>query len=618
MKNKTPQPDFQAVLNARVSRRSLLKTMGKTSAGVAMTGVAPSLLAAMPAGQWARPFTEVPHGLDENLTLPEGYQYQVVSRWGDPLFADAPAFDPLQQTGENQAKQFGFNNDYVGFVPLKSDKTRSSHGLMVVNHEYTKAKLMHSGVREDRRLNKDLTEVDLNAHGLSVMEVRYEGGRWQRVLASEYTRRITPHTPMRFTGPAAGHKRMHSLSGPDGYETLGTYGNCAGGITPWGTVLSAEENIDGYFAGDIANLPEAENYQRFGFSGKSKKSWSKHHERWDLDKHAAEGLHVGWIVEIDPLDPNSTPVKHTALGRLKHEACTLHLCDDKRLVAYMGDDEEFEYVYRFVSEGRYCDRDTMDAKKHNSQLLSEGVLSVARFEDDGRLVWMPLVYGSGPINEKNGFHSQADVCLDTRKAADLLGATPMDRPEDIEVNPHNGHVYIMLTKGPNRDASQVDAVNPRANNSGGHILELRCEDHTADTVRWEMFLLAGNHRRDASGKPSASWLAAPDNCTFDRLGNLWVSSDGAEKFGVADGLWLIPTEGSERAKPTRFLRAPIGAEVCGPCFTADNRTLFCAIQHPGNDGSFDRPDTRWPDFVDELPARPSLIAIQRSDGQAIV
>ena len=380
--------------------------------------------------------------------------------------------------------------------------------------------------------------------------------------------------------------------------------------------------IDKYFTGDIDALPEAENYRRMGFTGKPRKSWSKYHSRWDLDKHPAEGLHVGWIVEIDPFDPDAQPVKHTALGRFKHEACTIHVNEDNRVVAYSGDDEAFEYVYRFVSDGYYNPDNTPQAREQNKALLESGTLSAARFYADGRLEWLPLVYGQGPLTEENGFTSQADVCIDTRKAADFMGATAMDRPEDVEVNPVTGSVYIMLTKNPQRKEGQQDGPNPRADNLGGQIVELNTTDHTADVFRWELFLVAGDPAKDTTHyhpKTSPdSWLAAPDNCTFDRFGNLWVTSDGAEKYDVADGVWMIPTTGPSRAKPTRFLRAPKGAEVCGPYFTPDNRTLFCAIQHPGNDSSFDNPDTRWPDFSEALPPRPALVAISRKDGKPII
>ena len=556
------------------------------------------------------------------LTLPEGYQYEVVTRWGDPLFKTAPEFNPLQQTAQSQSQQFGFNNDYVAYLPLHETRNRSEHGLLVVNHEYTKGRLMHSGLNEDRDMDAVQTEVDITAHGLSVLEVKKQQGNWLQVKDSPYTRRITPFTKMAFRGPARGHPRLKSLSGEDGKSTYGTYGNCAGGLTPWGTVLSAEENIDKYFTGDIDALPEAENYRRMDYKGKARKSWSKFHSRWDLDKHPAEGLHVGWIVEIDPFDPNSVPVKHTAMGRFKHEACTIHVTEQGRVVAYSGDDEAFEYVYRFVSDGQFNPANTPDAKKQNMHLMDNGTLSVARFDESGVVRWLPLVYGTGPLTEENGFYSQGDVSIDTRKAADLLGATPMDRPEDIEVNPVTGRVYIMLTKNPQRTPEQQDGPNPRAQNFGGQIVELVTSDHTADSFHWDLFLVAGDPSKDVTAyhpdTSEGSWLAAPDNCTFDRFGNIWVTSDGAEEYGTADGVWMIPTTGELRAKPTRFLRAPKGAEVCGPFFTPDNRTLFCAIQHPGNDSSFDDPDTRWPDFTPNMPPRPALVAITRKDGKAII
>ena len=611
---------FAEILKRRVSRRSLLKH----SCALYSTSLVTSCsLSVFDSDDDSLTFKEVPQGLDEYLSLPEGYEYQVVAAWGDPLFDTESIFQVDQQTEESQLQQFGFNNDYVGFLPLPPTKEGLERGLLAVNHEHTTARLMFPGTRGNLSLDLEQTKVDIAAHGLSIIEISLNEGHWSIARKSAYNRRITPNTPMEITGPAAGHPRMKTNYSEDGIETLGTYGNCAGGITPWGTVLTAEENVDEYFTGDPKLTAEKANYQRFNYKGKVKKPWSRHFERWDLNKNPNEMLHVGWIVEIDPFDPQAKPKKRTSLGRCKHEGCNVHINSDGRVVAYSGDDEKFEYIYRFVSDKKFRSEQSSSARQHNMSLLDSGTLSVAKFGDDGRLVWLPLVFGQGPLTEKNGFASQADVVIDLRKAADLLEATPMDRPEDIEVNPVNNKVYVMLTKNSKRDHKTVNKANPRVNNRAGQIVELIAPegDHTADVFNWEMLLLCGDPQKEITNyhpqTTGSGWLACPDNCAFDNQGNLWVATDGAEDFGVADGLWSVNLESPLKGRSKRFLRTPIGAELCGPFFTPDNRFLFCAVQHPAKGSSVDNPSTRWPDFDSELPPRPAVVAIRKSDGGII-
>jgi uncharacterized protein len=424
---------------------------------------------------------------------------------------------------------------------------------------------------------------------------------------------------MRFDGPAAGSARLRSLRSKSGFATVGTYANCGGGLTPWGTVLSAEENFNFYFFGSPRDGIESENHRRLGIglTDNPMFHWGRFYDRWNLQKNPSEPLHAGWIVEIDPFNPDSIPVKHTALGRFKHEACSLHLNRDGRLVAYMGDDQYFEYVYRYVSNGRF----SPDSPENNRSLLTDGVLSVAEFRDDGSLIWHPLEYGRGLLTEKNGFHSQADVCIDTRKAADLVGATAMDRPEDVEVNPVSGEVFVVLTQNLKRAATQINRANPRAENAAGHILKLVApdRDHTRSEFRWELFLLAGKpslpSRQSVPDNTvvQEDWLQNPDNCVFDNAGRLWIATDGNQGSGEADGVWACETCGPGQAITRRFIRLPFGAEATGPCFSPDNRTFFLSVQHPASGSSFDSPSTRWPDFSGDLPPRPAVIAVYRDD-----
>ena len=610
-------PVFQAVLEQRLSRRRLLGAASSTGA----MGMLPfSGFASADEGPDSLPFRELPHGLDEHLAVAEGYDAQVLIRWGDPIFSDAPAFDPHRQSRESQEQQFGFNNDYVGFVSLPLGSGNSDHGLLVVNHEYTSPQIMFPGSPAAGDLDLEQTDAEIAAIGLSVIEIHQGNGQWQVVLDSPYNRRITPNTEMVMTGPAAGSERLKTILSPDGRLTYGTYGNCAGGTTPWGTILTGEENVNVYFSGEVEGTGEEENYERFGM-GFRNKSWGKHHARWDLQQNPREPLHVGWIVEIDPYNPDSIPKKRTTFGRCKHEGANLHINPDGRVVGYTGDDAQFEYIYRFISSGFY----QPDNRSANLDLLDEGTLSVARFNDDGTLTWLPLVYGQGPLTTANGFNSQGDVMLDVRKAADLLGATRMDRPEDVEVNRVNGRVYAMLTNNSRRTSGELTAANPREANRDGQIVEFWPEngDHTQSTFVWDMVLIAGNPATTEGTlyHPNITengWLSCPDNCAFDNLANLWIATDGAERAqGVADGVWATELDGPNRGLTKRFLRTPFGAELCGPEFTPDNSTFFCAVQHPAEGGNFDEVRTRWPDFDPDLPPRPSVVAITRRGGGRI-
>ncbi|WP_259782216.1 PhoX family protein [Aestuariispira ectoiniformans] len=625
--NETENPHFYQVLEGRLNRRGFLKGMAASASAVALGGVAGSVLpmgnlAEAASGVSTLTFEELSHGFDPDFHVAKGYDADVLIRWGDAVLANSPAFDPLNQTAEAQATQFGYNNDFVGFIPLPLGSNNSDHGLLTVNHEYTIPKMMYKGSPKTEELSKEQADVDMMAHGLSVIEIKRVDGKWRVLTNGTANRRITPLTEAVLTGPAAGSDRMKTAISKDGVRTLGTYGNCAGGVTPWGTVLTAEENVQNYFKGKPGDTAEAENYKRFGIKGgdHARYAWADYYDRWNVDVEPNEPLHVGWIVEIDPFDPKSKPMKRTALGRFKHEGCNVTINADGHVVAYTGDDERFEYIYRFISKNKY----NPDDRAANMTLLEEGTLAVAEFKEDGTILWHDLVHGQGKLTAANGFHSQADVVIDARKAADLLGATPMDRPEDIEVNPVTGTVFAMLTNNTKRKGDQVDPANPRAKNAFGHIVEMTAPngDHSAREFKWDMFLLAGNPKEETGamynkGISENGWLADPDNCAFDNKGRLWIATDGAYKLGVADGVWACDVTGEGRALTKHFLRTPQEAELCGPFFNPDNSAFFCAVQHPGEKSNFDAPSTRWPDFADNMPPRPSVVVITKQGGGEI-
>jgi len=634
--NPTDNTVFGEILERRLSRRQALRGLGTAAVTAGLAGSMVSTLAMRAAAAATGPaltFTELAHGVDENMHVAQGYRADVVIRWGDKVLGDAPAFQAGAQDAGGQSRQFGYNNDYIGYFPLPTGSNNSEHGLLVVNHEYTNAELMFPGVLKKTKNDQVTAEqaaIEIEAHGCSVIEVKKQDGRWQVVENSPYARRITGTTPIKVVGPAAGHEWMKTSGDATGRLVLGTLNNCAGGKTPWGTVMIGEENFNGYFGGPAETLPDAAQYKRYGISSKSWYAWWKYVDRFDVSKEPNEPNRFGWMVEFDPYDPTSLPVKRTALGRFKHEGATAAVNGDGRLVVYSGDDQRFDYLYRFVSDGRF----NSHQRAANAALLDAGTLFVAKFSEDGTLRWLPLVFGTGPLTPENGFTSQADVLIETRRAADLLGATPLDRPEDVEPNPATGRVYVALTNNSKRKPDDTNAVNPRGPNPFGHIIELLppgddgARDHAALEFEWDIFILAGNpgdasHEALYNSKVSENgWFAAPDNVAFDPHGRLWVATDQGKhwkKTGFADGVYACQTTGPDRALTQQIFRVPIGAEMCGPEFTPDGKTLFVAVQHPAADGvapeqNFDNPATRWPDFQAGVPPRPSLVAITKEDG----
>lgn len=646
--NPSANPTMGEIIATRLSRRDIMR--GALAVTATTAAIVPLALETARAQTQASAvgassgnttpsfnFREIAAGSDENHHVAEGYDADILIRWGDPVLPGAPEFDPKAQTPAKQAVQFGYNSDYLGFLPIDG---KSDHGLLVVNHEYTNEELMFPSLpgRQDLRavrfaqMTKDLADIEMMAHGGSVLEIRKIGGKWQVVKDSKLARRITAETEMLITGPAAGHDRLKTGYDPTGTKVRGMLNNCAGGRTPWGTWLTCEENINGYFWGAMNEQhPENRNYRRMGIPGQWY-NWGQYYDRFDINKEPREANRFGWVVEIDAFDPNSTPKKRTAMGRFKHEGAAGIINSDGRYVVYQGDDERFDYVYKFVTEAAVNTAN----RAANMDILDRGTLFVAKYNADGTGEWMPLIVGQGPLTAANGFNSQADVLIEARRAGDLLGATKMDRPEDVEANEKTNKVYVMLTNNSRRTAGQVDAANPRSDNRFGHIVEMMPEggNHASPKFTWEILVRCGDPSIAAVGAtfhPNTTkdgWFGMPDNCAIDAMGRLWIATDGNQpsRTGRADGVWALETDGAARGTSKLFYRVPNGAELCGPEFTPDMETFFVAVQHPGEPdeddpnvkpASFDQMSTRWPDFRPDHPAKPSVVVITRKGGGKI-
>jgi uncharacterized protein len=577
-------------------------------------------------------FKGVPVSIADRVTVPEGYTAQVLTRWGDPvgIVGNMPSFKTdASNSALDQAAQFGMHHDAIHYFPLGDGEQGSRRGLLVMNHEYTDDGLLHPGGLEDWTAEK--TQKSINAHGVSVCEVSLRTAangatQWEVVRPSIYARRITTATPMSIAGPAAGHPLMQTAADPAGKTILGTLNNCAHGVTPWGTYLACEENWSFYFQGP--EQPDADQ-KRYG-ARKAWYPWGKTEERFDLTKTPNEFNRFGWVCEIDPNDPTSTPIKHTAMGRGAYECSTIGQLKDGRVVAFIGEDSRFEYIYKFVSR---------DAVKPggfaaNKTVLDHGTLYVARFDSNNTGRWIELTAGKNGLNADKGFATQAEVVIRNRQAADLVGGTKMDRPEWITIDPKSGQVYCTLTnnsrRGDTKEGQPLDAANPRANNVMGNIIRWKQDgDFDATTFTWNHFVLAGdpaNTRLEAKGNINGDIFACPDGLWFDPMGRLWVCTDmhatqmnKGEMANIGNNMLLAAN--ADTGEIRRFLTGPVNCEITGTIATPDMRSLFVNIQHPGETPS-DRSDPKepakystWPDGTGR--PRSATIVIRRIDGGII-
>ncbi|WP_312974119.1 PhoX family phosphatase [Atlantibacter sp.] len=634
--NRSANPVFSDVANAFLSRRRFLQMGVVAGAAVSFPALMKSPTAWAVETAMARPsslgFTSIAVSTDDTVRVPEGYVARPFYRWGDAvgLKGNLPEFKTDgSNTTDEQAAQAGMHHDGMAWFSLPLGSDDPHHGLLAMNHEYIdNGLLFKDGVAN---WNLDKVRKGQNAMGISVIEVKKQGDSWIVVRPSEFARRITVNTPMKLTGPAKNHALMKTDADPQGETVLGTMQNCANGHTPWGTYLTCEENWSDIFVKKAA--PNALE-KRYGISDSDESyRWSEADARFSVDATPNEPNRFGWVVEIDPYNPQSTPRKHTALGRFKHEGAAITLAADNRVVAYMGDDQKFEYIYKFVSANKY-DASQRDAAM---DLLSEGTLYVAKFNEDGSGSWLPLVYGQSGLDASNGFASQGELLIKTRLAADIVGATKMDRPEWIAVDPHAaGSVYCTLTNNSDRGKegkAPVDAANPRANNVYGHIMHWTEEnsDPASTAFKWDILVMGGkpdSADEKAKGSMKGAEFGSPDGLSFDHRGVLWIQTDVSSSTinkkayeGMGNNQMLATVPGTNEYR--RFLTGPRGCEITGIAFTPDNRTLFINIQHPGEPGD-DISDpanptavSTWPDGDKTSRPRSSTVVIVKADGGII-
>jgi secreted PhoX family phosphatase len=580
-------------------------------------------------------FQSIPISHSDTVAVPPGYSWEVVSAWGDPVVAGAPEFkDDASQSAGIQALQAGMGHDGMVFFPLPMGSASSNHGLLAINYEYVDDHLLFPDGQANWSAEK--VQKSKNAHGIGVLEIRFEEGKWRVIKDSKYGRRITADSPFEVTGPAAGHALMQTAFDPAGRLVKGTWNNCAHGVTPWNTYLSCEENVTPYFLNSSKEVPRL--HDRYGVGAKTwGYRWEEFDPRFNAEAHPNEPNRHGWVVEVDPFDPGSMPVKRTALGRMAHEGATLSITHDGRVAYYMGDDDfrsKFEHIYKFVSAKAFVP----DGKySSNRDVLNEGTLYAAKFHADGTGEWLELKFGNSGLTTDDGFQSQAEVLIDARTAADKVGATYMDRPEWIAVHPVTKEAYCSLSNNTARGQGSSpgpDAANPRGPNLMGHIIRWRDADRDPASTRfeWDIFLLCGDPEHpDAIKKGDRNQglaFAQPDGLSFDHRGVLWIQTDSSAKnmahadwknIGNNQMLAADPATGDIR----RFLTGPVGCEITGLAGTPDGKTMFVNIQHPGeppqehpgrNDPANPKAISSWPDGDKGGRPRSATIAIRRNDG----
>ncbi|KAF0804460.1 Tat (twin-arginine translocation) pathway signal sequence domain-containing protein [Alcanivorax sp. S71-1-4] len=647
--NQSDNRHFADIIQARFSRRAMLQG----SLGVAAVGFLGGTLAACGGDSSSSRrkaglgFEAIPAGRDDAIVVPEGYTARAFLPWGTPILGSMPAYmDDGSNTGADQAEQMGSHHDGIHYFPIDDS---SDHGLLVMNHEYVDKKVIHAAGPSARPRPLDEVRKEMNAHGVSVVEIQKSAnGEWE-MLNNGRNRRITAFTEMEIAGPARGSELLATAFSPNATRTRGTLNNCGSGFTPWGTYLISEENWAGYFHPDASIDPMPRELARYSVSGWQGNFWYDAQEggvvtaddNFSRFLTAATGAdasedfrnepnNFGWLVEFDPFDPNSVPKKRTAMGRFAHEGVVpVQAVVGKPVVFYSGDDSTNEYVYKYVSNANYEEGMTGD------DLLDDGTLYVARFNDDGTGEWLALDFddvgfqadmSESPIK----FTSQADVLVNTRSAADMRGATPMDRPEWGAVNPVTNEVYFTLTNNSGRQVA--DEANPRVLNRTGHIIRWNEDgEPAAAAFTWDIFVFGGRDQQHLKGYvPSAgeyldedNYFASPDGLLYDESGILWIQTDmsGSQQdgsgpdgdFGNNQMLAAIPETGEIK----RFLVGPMDCEVTGVTLTPDHKTMFINIQHPGDRSEPGNFTSHWPSGMAGARPRSSTVVITKDDGGVI-
>jgi secreted PhoX family phosphatase len=677
------------LVSQRLSRRGLLQGLSAlpllTLGACATPGAGSTATGSLPR------FQSVGPTVADTVTVPQGFRVQTLIAWGDPLYADLAPFDADTLSRFDQEQRFGMNNDMLAMFPktyaFPTPVEQNSY-LLCVNHEYAGPELMFPNTLPTLQAMTPAQYATLLASmGCSVVEISRDapGGTWQVVRGApdeSLNRRITPFSPVYFEGPAANHRWVQRASavvnanepnGPQGSVRCGTMANCAGGQTPWGTFLTAEENFNYYFhtsrtdeqglaaaRADEAYLRDCSSFQ----TPLNQVAQRPAPRQFDMAENPYGPALYGWTVEIDPYDPNWVPRKRTALGRRKGECATTALTRDGRVAVYSGDDQINEFVYKFVSTGRFNRGD----RTANRNLLNEGTLHVARFEADGSGTWLPLTLETANaaaraagLSEAVLFRDLGDVLVRARDAARLMGATPMDRPEDVEAiidaqRVGQGPVLIVCTNNrtnigerpgnPRREGGQDRSVQA---NLAGHIVRLdeAGSDAGANSFTWDVFALAGDPNATSptattrsgdqanvgvEGTFTGDRFACPDNIFFDKKGHVWIATDSSDGIfpDCNDGVLVASLSDAEGPRPIRrFLVGPVGAEICGPMLTPDETAFFCAIQHPGEGdvagvdysrarwaGAGAKPGSSFPDGNGAWP-RSAVVIVSRTDGKPV-
>jgi secreted PhoX family phosphatase len=610
--------EFDALADKAISRRKFLMTGAAFGASAFVSGCGITTSAGTAGSKKAMAsalaFTPVAASVEDNITVPAGFKWHVVAKWGDPLWSKGVDFDHATRgTGASQEMAFGDNCDGMSLF------THRGKNILVVNNEYVNRSIIYGNRETKLPENADDVRKGKAGHGVTVMEITYKNGEWSIVKDSAYNRRITADTPMAITGPAKGADLLKTKADPNGEVALGTWNNCGNGETPWGTYLACEENFNGYFSSSDENVERTASQKRYGIKTKDwGYNWAMTDERFDISKHPNEANRFGYIVEIDPLDPTSMPKKRTALGRFKHENAEVVVADNGHVVVYMGDDERGEFLYKFVSEYKF------EKGGKNADLLENGTIYVAKFSDEGKGQWVPLTPATTGM-------SNDEIIVNTRMAGSKVGATTMDRPEWVAANPMKAEVCCALTNNKNRnlkpnaggDLTPVNGPNPREKNNYGQIVRWMEAggDHTATEFEWDLFVTVGNptvHNDAYAGSENiteANIFNSPDGIKFDTKGRLWIQTDGNysnkdDYANMGNNQMLLGDTATGEIR--RFMTGPNECEITGLTWSADKKTMFVGIQHPGEKGN-----SNWPEGGDSVP-RSAVVAVSREDGGEIV